>query len=197
MIYGLLHIVADFVLRFLFFLRVYGSQNYKSISGGFILISNHKSYWDPSILGDAIRGRYIVYMAKEELFQRPLARFFLRQLHAVPLSRGHADLTAFKTALNVLKSGRILGVFPEGTRHRDGRIGEFEHGAALLSLRADVPVVPAYIKGGYRLFRPVSVYFGEPIHLRDIFDGRVNGNVVREATQLLRSRMVALQQQFQ
>lgn len=193
MIYGILHVVADFVLRFLFFLRVRGSKYYKSVPGGFILISNHKSYWDPSILGDAIRGRHIVYMAKEELFKKPVANFFLRQLYAIPLTRGRADLTAVKTALDVLRNGNILGVFPEGTRRRDGKIGQFEPGAALLALRANVPVVPVYIKGGYKLFRPVSVTFGPPVYLRSRFPGKVNGSVIQEATEYLRECMLDLQ----
>lgn len=195
MFYKLLHIIADFVLRFLFFLSVHGSQYYKSVKSGFILMSNHKSNWDPVILGDAIRKRPVVYMAKEELFKKKTAARFLRLLYAIPLTRGSADLTAVKTALRVLAKGDILGIFPEGTRTKTGKIGPFEPGAALLSLRGNVPVVPVYIKGGYKLFHKVSVYFGEPVYLRRLYPGRVNGAVIQEATDLLRNRMLDLERE--
>lgn len=192
MLYKLLHIIGDFVMQLFFQMRVRGKENYKKIKSGFILISNHTSNWDPVILGDAIRGRHVVYMAKEELFSNRVAAFFLRQLHAIPLSRGAGDVTAVKTALRVLRDGNILGIFPEGTRTKSGRIEEFENGAALLSLRADVPVLPAYIQGGYRFLRRVTVWFGEPIYLREIYPGKVNGSTIREATALLRNTMVQM-----
>lgn len=195
MLYKLLHIIGDFVLRFFFLLRVRGSQHYKGIKSGFILISNHTSNWDPVILGDAIRGRHIVYMAKEELFSNKIADFFLRQLHAIPLTRGAGDVAAVKTALRVLREGSILGIFPEGTRARDGKIKAFEPGAALLALRAGVPVLPAYIQGGYRFLRRVTVWFGEPIDLRREFPGKVKGAVIKDATRLLRTTLLRMEQE--
>lgn len=195
MLYKFLHIIGDFVMRFFFFMRVIGSKNYKAIKSGFILISNHTSNWDPVILGDAIRGRPVVYMAKEELFKKKWADFFLRQLHAIPLTRGAGDVTAVKTALRVLRGGDILGIFPEGTRTKSGKIEAFEPGAALLALRADVPVIPAYIQGGYRFWRQVTVWFGEPIYLHKEFPGKVNSAVIQEATQFLRRTLLRMREE--
>ena len=193
MIYALTWLLAVLVLKFSFFLRVRGARNCRDIHGGFLIVCNHRSNWDPIVLGMSVRGRPVWYLAKEELFRRPLARFFLTRLHAIPIARGAGDIGAVKTALKALREGKILGMFPEGTRTRDnGGLQPFESGAALLALRSKVPVVPAYIKGRYKFWHRVTITYGAPIDLSALYPGRVNSQQVEQATGTLYEAMKKL-----
>lgn len=182
MIYAITWLLAVLVLKFSFFLKIRGAQNCRGIQGGFLIVCNHRSNWDPIVLGMSVRGRPVWYLAKEELFRRPLARFFLTRLHAIPLARGAGDIGAVKTALRALREGKILGMFPEGTRTKSGALQPFEAGAALLALRSKVPVVPAYIEGEYKFWHRVSITYGPPVDLAQMFPGRVNSLQVEQAT---------------
>lgn len=193
MIYGVAWVLSIFVLGFAFFLKIRGAQNFRGIEGGCLIVCNHRSNWDPIVLGRSVRGRPVWYLAKEELFRHPLARFFLTRLHAIPISRGAGDIGAVKTALKALREGKILGMFPEGTRAKGGGgLQPFEAGAALLALRSKVPVVPAYIHGKYKFWHRVSITFGKPIDLSQMFPGRVNSVQVEKATQVLYDAMQKL-----
>lgn len=195
MVYFLARVLAYILLIPLFFVRVYGRKNYR-IKSGSVVICNHKSNWDPIVLGHSIRYKPVCYLAKEELVKNKVAAFFLKRLHVVPVARGKGDLKAVKTALKLLKEGNMLGIFPEGTRSPDGNIGEFESGAALMALRADVPVVPAYIKGNYKLFRPVKVYIGEPVDLKTVTGGKASSEAINKATEYLRGIIVEMREKY-
>lgn len=185
MIYAITWLLSVLVLKFSFFLKVRGAKNLRDIEGGCLIVCNHRSNWDPIVLGMSVYGRPVWYLAKEELFRRPLARFFLKQLHAIPIARGAGDISAVKTALRALREGKILGMFPEGTRAKGGSLQQFEPGAALLALRSKVPVVPAYIKGDFKLWHKVTITYGEPIDLSGMYPGRVNSTHVEAGTKEL------------
>lgn len=195
MLYRLVHFLANIVLEVAFFLRIRGAENYKQIRGGFIVICNHTSNWDPIILGYSVKTKPVRYLAKEELFHNKFAAFMLKHLYAVPIARGTGDVGAIKAALQILADNDILGIFPEGTRSKTGELGGFEPGAALLALRAKVPVVPAYICGGYKLFHRVTIRFGKPVALSEMFPGKAKGATIREATEVLRKSMQELEAQ--
>ncbi|MGI6152417.1 MAG: lysophospholipid acyltransferase family protein [Christensenellaceae bacterium] len=188
MIYFLARVLAYIVLIPLFFVRVKGRKNYK-IDSGCVVIANHTSNWDPIVLGHSILYKPVCYLAKEELFKGKTANWFLTRLNAVPVSRGKGDLKAIKTALSVLKAGKFLGVFPEGTRSKDGELLPFEQGAALMALRAGVPVLPVYIKGTYKPFRPVTVTIDPPIDLKEITGDKVNSEAINKGTAYLHDKL--------
>lgn len=192
MIYLIVRFLAVIVLKFAFFFTIRGRQNCADIPTGFILISNHKSNWDPITLGISVPGRPVYYLAKEELFRNRAARFFLTRLHAIPLARGAGDIGAVKQALRLLRNGEVLGIFPEGTRSKTGELKPFAAGAALLSLRSGFPVVPAYISGTYKLFHHVGLELGKAIDLKTMFPGKINTGVIRQATGVLEEAIQAL-----
>jgi 1-acyl-sn-glycerol-3-phosphate acyltransferase len=86
----------------------------------------------------------------------------------------------------------MLGIFPEGTRSKDGSILPFEQGAALLAMRAGVPVIPVYIKGGYKLFHQIKVYAGKPVDLKEIAGDKINSSAINKATEYLHDTIVEM-----
>ena len=159
----------------------------------FILSGNHASYLDPVLLAVTIWPP-VSYMAKVELFEgsRRFA-WLLRRLLAFPVARGTADRGAISEASRRLEAGGVVGIFPEGTRG-GGEGGEVFGGAAMIALRAGIPIVPVGITGtgdalprGARRLRlsRVSVVFGEAIRAED-----VSGDSRRERVDALTARLM-------
>jgi 1-acyl-sn-glycerol-3-phosphate acyltransferase len=116
-------------------------------------------------------------MAKFELFEHKQFGWLIRNLNAFPIRRGEADVSAIKEAIHRLQEGRILTMFPEGTRTRDGSIGRIQPGIARLIRRAEVPVIPGVIDGAYLAWprgqkmphaHPVRVAYGPALDLQGI-----------------------------
>jgi 1-acyl-sn-glycerol-3-phosphate acyltransferase len=116
--------------------------------GGFVLASNHQSFLDPMVLGVA-SPRPLAFLARESLFQHPLFGLIIRKLNAIPVATDSLSPDALRRAVQVLKRGWPLVVFPEGTRSPDGRLHPLRRGVALLAVRAGVPVIPVRIFGAY------------------------------------------------
>lgn len=192
MFYAFLRFMANLVLMPIFFIRVIGKENLKIPTAGSVIISHHISNWDAIILGFIVKHKPVCFLAKEELYQSKVSRFFLRHLHTISIARGKGDLAAIKTALAALKEGKMLGIFPEGTRSTDGSILPFNQGTALMAIRADVPVIPVYIKGGYKLFRPIRVYVDPPINLKAIAGEKSSSQSLANATEYLRNKIVEM-----
>ena len=144
--------------------------------GAFILVSNHISHFDPPILS-SILPRKIDWMAMAELFPLPLVGAVLRTIDAFPASRDRADRTTIRTAIERLKQGTIVGIFPEGGI-RDGMRSLLEGapirpGASTLAQMVSVPIVPCVILGSDRFYAkaswipwrrtPIWIAFGNPI----------------------------------
>lgn len=186
-----MRILAFIILMPLFFIKVKGKQNLK-VKGGSVIISHHISNWDPIILGFIVKHKPVCYMAKEELYKNPIAKKFLLSLHTIPLARNKGDIQAVKAALQAIKAGRMLGVFPEGTRSQTGEILKFQQGAALFALRGKVPVIPVYIKGNYKPFHQIKVYVDEPIMLADYVGNKISGEAIKNATQILQEKITEM-----
>ena len=162
--------------------RVTGLE-YLPAEGGFILCLNHISARDPLFVSSRIpRRRRMFFLAKKELFKNPLSRWAVSHLGGIPVDRGHADLSAIRRAMQVLREGFGLGIFPQGTRSRDNSRTPMLNGAAMIALRGGVPVIPAYIDGPYRRFRHVDIHFGMPIDLSDLAR-RLDSEALSTATQ--------------
>ena len=128
--------------------------------GGLIVASNHISFWDPPLVGTAVM-RELHFLAKEELFRVPVLGPLIRSFNSIPIRRGVADLSGLTKAMEVLRAGRALLMFPEGTRARDGELKAARPGVGMLAVATDARIVPAYISGsnepGKWLFRRVRV----------------------------------------
>lgn len=159
--------VAGFVIKLLHPTTVEGLENLPS--GGVLLCANHSSNWDPLILATRLPVNYRLHiMAKEELFKNPVLGWIIRKLGAFPVSRGNNDIQAVKTAIQVLKAGDNLLIFPEGTVVRngvgyiDGLPAHAKSGAAMIGVRTGAKLVPVFMDGEKKLFHRTRIIFGDP-----------------------------------
>ena len=157
------------VIRGLFRERVHGLENLPE--GGFVLAPNHVSNLDPWPLGIPLwPQRQLNWMAKSELY-KPVIGTLISWGGAFPVRRGTGDEEAIETAVERVKDGEVVVIFPEGTRQRKGLVKRRQArprtGAARVALRAGAPLVPAAIGGTDRLLRlgPLSVAYGPPVDL--------------------------------
>jgi 1-acyl-sn-glycerol-3-phosphate acyltransferase len=169
--YRLSRILITAWLKWKFPFSTSGLENIPD-NGGLIIASNHASYLDPPVLAVPIKNREVRFMARDTLFKNPVASWVFYRLGVVPLSREKGDVAAIKTAIQLLKSGQCVGLYPEGTRTLDGNIHEPKGGIGFLIAKADVPVVPVYISGTFEAFPkgagkmasyPIHVSYGKPI----------------------------------
>jgi len=188
--YSLVGFVSWPLMRGLFRLDARGVENLPP-DGGFVLSANHTSNFDPWPLGFPLwPKRQLYFMAKVELFN-PILGPPLRAGGAFPVRRGEQDIEAMEAAIRLCREGKIVGMFPEGTRKTKGLVKKFAHrprtGAARIALAAGVPLVPAAIKGTDRVSRlaRLQVAYGPPIDVSDL-----TGMAPRDASRLATERLM-------
>ena len=170
---------------------------------GAILAINHVSYLDFAITGTAAlpAGRLVRFMAKKEIFDHKVAGPLMRGMHHINVDRSNGS-ASFVAALRALKSGEIIGIFPEGTTSTSFEIKELKSGAVRLAMGAGVPIIPTIIWGSQRIWTkglkrnlkrnnfPVTVVFGEPIFYE-------RGADVEKSELHLRQTLLAMLQKVQ
>ena len=146
-------------------MRFIGRENIPE--GGALVCANHSSAIDPFFLAFALgKKRPICAMAKESLMEIPVIGKILKLVGAFGVKRGASDIHAVKYALEQLKKGEYVVLFPEGTRVKSREEGEPKTGAAMLAYRTGVAVLPVYIPIKKRVLRINRVYIGEPIYMK-------------------------------
>lgn len=173
-------------------------------SGPAIIIANHCSLMDPPLLGWATGhqvGRVVHFMAKVEIRRWPLIGWLARNAGVFFVRRGEGDRGAQRTALEHLAAGRLIGVFPEGTRNPDGALIEGKPGVALLAMRAGVPIIPVGITGTARRRRgalrwlsreTITFRIGEPFRVAYQPEGRLDREELARGTDTLMRAIAAL-----
>ncbi len=161
------------------------------LSGGFLLASNHFAGLDTVVKGFAC-PRQIHYMAKKDLFEiNAFAAWFFPTFGVFPIDRARLDLKALEQAVSLVESGRVVGIYPEGTRSRTGKLGRGKTGVARIAMSTGVPVVPVMSLGGQHLFsgilrwgRPtITVKFGKPLQLHG--DAQKSAEARRETSRIM------------
>ncbi|WP_082393678.1 lysophospholipid acyltransferase family protein [Bacillus sp. JCM 19034] len=155
---------------------------------GVLLCCNHISNLDPPLLGSYLK-RNVHYMAKRELFENRFLNWLLTKLNAFPIRRGMSDKQALRTAITLLKENHIVGLFPEGTRSKDGKLGKGLSGAGFFALRTNAKVVPSAIIGPYKFRKKVTLVYGQPIDFSELKERKASAE---EATQLIMSEIQKL-----
>src|SRR6266481_883595 len=181
-----------------------------NLQGGFLLAANHISHFDPFIISSVVR-RKIDWMAMAEFFPLPVLGFLLRAVDAFPAERNRADRKTIRTAIERLKQGRIVGLFPEGGI-RDGARSLLEGaplraGASTLAHIAGVPILPCVIVGSDRLYSkkswlplrrtPIWIAFGNPIpHFPNLEKSAARACIDRELTAAFKTLYAELRERF-
>ncbi|WP_261129148.1 1-acyl-sn-glycerol-3-phosphate acyltransferase [Bacillus sp. Marseille-Q3570] len=158
-------------------LKVIGLENVPK-EDGVLICSNHISYLDPPLVGSS-SGRTVHFMAKAELFNMPVLKGILPKIHAFPVRRGMSDKQALRKGLELLRNGKAVGLFPEGTRSKTGSIADGLAGAGFFALKTDAKVVPCAIIGPFKMFKPVKIVYGTPIDFSELKEQKASA---REAT---------------
>lgn len=166
MIYSVLKTLLKLIFLVTLRMRYEGTENIPA-EGPLVIASNHVSLLDPPVLGTC-STRKVHFMAKQELFV-PVLGFIYRTLGAFPVRRGGADRAAIKHGIDILQSGKVLAIFPEGTRSKTGKLGKAEPGALMMASKARAAIVPSCVIGTDfrrqgRIWPKVTVRFGKPIY---------------------------------
>jgi 1-acyl-sn-glycerol-3-phosphate acyltransferase len=187
--YSVLALLSWPLMHGLYRLRAQGVENLPQ--GGFVISANHTSNLDPWPLGLPLwPRRQLHFMGKAELFN-PVLGPPLRAAGAFPVRRGRGGPEAIRAAVELVRAGRAVAIFPEGTRRVKGRRKKLQakphHGAARVALEAGVPLIPAAVAGTDRLsrFSRVRVVYGKPVELDDL-----RGTDVRRASRIATERLM-------
>lgn len=149
--------------------------------GAMILCSNHKSNFDP-ILICSIISRPVHYFAKKELFDTRFKRFWLKNLKAFPADRENTDIVALKKSISILKEGKILGIFAQGTRSKSGKITKAKNGVSLFALKGNANVIPIGIISDYKNGSYVYINIGKPITFDEYRGKRAKSDTLDQMT---------------
>ena len=206
MLYEVMHTIVPPLAKVVWRPTVEGLENLPA-SGPVIVASNHRSFADSMVI-PIVTPRQVVFLAKEDYFtgtgvKGTLQRAWFEGLGMVPVDRDDtkAALAALDIALEVLRQGKAFGIYPEGTRSRDGRLYRGRTGVAHLALTSGAPVVPVGLSGtehlqpvGSTLIRlaKVTVRFGAPLRFEGRYDGVATGRARREVTDVVMNEIQKL-----
>ncbi len=154
-------------------MKVEGRENVPE-RGGTLVVANHQSFLDIPLIAAALR-RHVCFVARRSLAESKLLAFIMRQCGAVLIDRGETDRGALREIAAHLEAGDLVVIYGEGTRTKDGSVGEFKGGARLIARKSKVPLVPASIHGSYQIWPPgrkrpgpgrIGIRFAPPVDPR-------------------------------
>lgn len=168
--YGCFWVLFNVIGRILFRFRTVGGEHLPR-RGGLLVAANHASYLDIPALGCALRRR-VYYLGRYDLFPNRLLGRVLRSLGWIPMRHYRLDRESFGKAIELIKQGHAVVIYPEGTRSKDGRLGPGKPGIGIIVAETGCRVLPVYLEGthdvlpvgaGWPRLRPILVRIGEPI----------------------------------
>jgi 1-acyl-sn-glycerol-3-phosphate acyltransferase len=169
------------LFRVIYRIKVTGAENIPQ-SGGVIICANHSHGFDPIVVALAFKRR-LRFIAKKELFKSKPRAWLLRALGAFPVDRSAADITAYKTAIKLLRNGEALLLFSQGTRKKTIDITDNKSGVAFFGIKAQAPIVPVGITTTYRAFSSVGIHIGKPINLEKYSGAKLKTELLNEVTE--------------
>ena len=197
-VYRITKIVARLAFALICRLKVKGREKVP-LEGPVIIAANHLSWLDPPAIGLAL-PRPISYIARANLFDNPFLGWLLPYLYVIPVERGSGDLAAVKAAIRALRKGMAFGIFPEGTRSRNGKLQPFKTGTAAIAIRTGAPVLPVAVIGSDKIWPPggkirlggsLKIVFGNPLDLSH-YAGKLDKNNLEKATREIEAAVASL-----
>ena len=195
--YLLLRFCLSIVFSIKYRIRVMHKENIPKLKGGYIIACNHQSNLDPPMVAAVVKGKFS-FMAKEELFHKHwFITFVIKHCGAFPVVRGAGDDAPIKNSVDAIKKNRILVIFPEGTRSKDGVIGRMKSGVVLIASQANAPVLPVCIRYiQHKKKKRVVMDFGEMIPAEDIRIDENDRKSMRNSAKRIGSAITALQKEI-
>ncbi|MFC5463270.1 lysophospholipid acyltransferase family protein [Lederbergia graminis] len=176
--YSFAKMVVKSILKPLYRIEIKGVENFP-MEGPVLLCANHIDNLDPPTVG-VTAPRPIHFMAKAELFKYKWSKKLMTNINAFPVKRGMSDREALRTGLKYLKEGKVVGLFPEGKRSKNGEVGKGLAGAGFFALRSNAQIVPCAIIGPYKPFKKLKVVYGKPIDFTELRENKVSADIATD-----------------
>lgn len=190
-------IVAWVLSHTVFPIKVFGIEKLDALDAPYILIGNHDTWYDPIVLACIVRRYEVRFISKKELMKGKFTSYlFGKLLHAISVSRHESDMAAMRIFVKTLKEGHVLGVFPEGTRHKNGLMEDMEAGVAMLALRSKVPIVPVYLTPKIRAFRRTNVVIGNQMDVTDLAEKGIDKETCAQLLKRITETYAILQKEW-
>lgn len=186
-------VVCRVLLFFALRIKAVGKENIPK-EGGCLLVLNHRTNIDVIIAGITC-PRKIRFMAKSELFKNKAFGKLITALGAFPVHRGKGDIGAIKSALEKLKNGEMVAIFPEGKRLMsldEEKTVRAKPGAVMIAVKARCPIIPAYISGKFGFMRKITISYGKPIYYTEYYNEKQSVDTLQELSDEMMKRVRAL-----
>lgn len=173
--------------------KINGRENIPDDMGA-LICPNHFNLLDPLLVAICIK-QPVKFMAKYELFQKPILGFILKKIYVYPVKRGEADLSAIKHTLRILKDKQLVGIFPEGTRVKGEKLGKANPGVAVFSIKTGSPAIPVLISGNYIPFTKMIITIGKPVDLVQYKKEKMTNDYYLEISQIIMQKIEELKKE--
>lgn len=161
------------IFYMLYRIEINGDVNLPN-TGSYVIASNHIHNFDPVLLACILKKREIHYLGKKELFKYNFFANIFHKVGVIPIDRNKNDINAIKKVLKTLKSGHILGIFPQGTRVTSDEENSAKAGMAMFAIKTNSPIIPVQIEGNYKLFKKLKITIFDIYNISD--DYQLNPN---------------------
>ena len=205
MVYPIGKRIVPPLVRGLWVKEVNGLENLPK-EGSFIIAANHASYMDHLVMSLLVEhlDRKVHVLAKKEHFENFFERAWHRYVGAIPLDRQLGGKKALKQAVKALKEGKIIAIYPEGTRTLTGKLQKAKTGVARLALQSKVPVIPIGLIGTFEILpkgkyipklKRATMSIGKPMHFEKYCNKKINKRVLMEVTTGIMKKISKLSKQ--
>lgn len=189
-------VIVSFLIRtyckIVYRVKIIGKENIPQ-EGNLLFCGNHRTYLDPPLI-IVTAGRYMRFLAKEELKKNPLFAFLGFLYDGIFVKRDDKDIGPLKTALKTLKDGKCVGLFPEGTRNGlEKNDGKVKNGAAYLALRTNSKVIPIGIVGPAKPFTKNAIIYGKPLDFSEYATNKkIDKEVENKVSEIIMNEIIKL-----
>ncbi|PMC82668.1 lysophospholipid acyltransferase family protein [Anaerococcus hydrogenalis] len=165
MFYRFIYFLIRLIVTPIYRIKVHGIENIPK-DQKYIICANHKSLLDPVFVALAV-NRQVHFIAKKELFEIPILKSILKKLKALPAQRDGKDLSVLRDSIKLIKEGKILGIFPEGTRVKEIKRENIKDGAGYIALKSKTDILTIEIISSYKPFCKTDLYIKNPVKVEN------------------------------
>lgn len=187
-----------FVNKILYFLypnKVYGAENITE--GCAIIICNHLHALDPIYISKVLKED-VKFLAKKELFEKPIVSSYVKGYGAIPIDRDNPDMKSLLAVIKELKQNKKIVIFPEGTRNKTETtvIQNIKSGTGVFAVKAKCPIIPVIIEKKSKMLRKNRVLFGKPFELSSFYDVKLSPEIIESMDKVILDKMRETQYQL-